>query len=146
MVYSLEYTRSYLFSWTRYGTQRNDHSSWNLFNLTAVIESTLMLEYTRLARRLIGFIVEIHREAGLARATHCARALLPQKNQRPVIGMSNLAAPFRFRSQWLIAGRGRASCRSGHVWRANAIRIFTLSEAVRRLIALSVARDNKDGH
>jgi len=108
-VYSLEYTRSYLFSWTRYGTQRNDHSSWNLFNLTAVIESTLVLEYTRLARRLIGFIVEIHREAGLARATHCARALLPQKNQRPVIGTSNLAAPFRFRSQWLIAGRGRAS-------------------------------------
>lgn len=76
-AYSLKYTRSYLFSWTRRGMQRNDHSSWNLFNLTAVIESTLVLEYTRPARRLIGFIVEIHRRSRLARATRCARALLP---------------------------------------------------------------------
>lgn len=105
-------TRPYLFSWTRPGTQRNDHSSWNLFNLTAVIESTLVLEYTRSARRLIGFIVEIYRETGPHVQRAGARVLSyrtrPQKNRRSVIGTSNLAAPFRFRSWWLI-GRPRAS-------------------------------------
>lgn len=166
------YTRSYL-SWRILLSRprKNNHSPWNLFNLTAVIESTPVLEYTRSTRRLIGFIVEIHREASrhaqrvlaLVRPRSFARSLAllsvsrsRKKNRRSVICASNLAASFRFRSL-PVTNRPRTGERdtargytfglhTATVWRANAIRIFTLSEAVRRLIAPSAARGNKGSH
>lgn len=62
----------------------------------AIIESTLVLEYTRSTRRLINLIVEIHGQAG--QQVQRIVSDLSQKNWRSVvISANNLVASFRFR-------------------------------------------------